>query len=122
MLDAAKANGCTVMTTPYDTFSAARLISMSIPVRSKMLDAEDVLRFSVNTTVDDARKTITQSRHRFFSVVDEDGRYIGLVSTPNLLNVNKKHVILVDHNERSHRRSEERRVGKECRSRWSPYH
>ena len=22
----------------------------------------------------------------------------------------------------SHRRSEERRVGKECRSRWSPYH
>ena len=24
--------------------------------------------------------------------------------------------------ERGHRRSEERRVGKECRSRWSPYH
>ena len=23
---------------------------------------------------------------------------------------------------RNHRRSEERRVGKECRSRWSPYH
>ena len=26
------------------------------------------------------------------------------------------------HRERPHRRSEERRVGKECRSRWSPYH
>ena len=25
-------------------------------------------------------------------------------------------------NERIHLRSEERRVGKECRSRWSPYH
>ena len=24
--------------------------------------------------------------------------------------------------EKEHRRSEERRVGKECRSRWSPYH
>ena len=24
--------------------------------------------------------------------------------------------------ERGHERSEERRVGKECRSRWSPYH
>ena len=24
--------------------------------------------------------------------------------------------------ERKHMRSEERRVGKECRSRWSPYH
>ena len=27
-----------------------------------------------------------------------------------------------DLNENFHRRSEERRVGKECRSRWSPYH
>ena len=26
------------------------------------------------------------------------------------------------HSERVARRSEERRVGKECRSRWSPYH
>ena len=25
-------------------------------------------------------------------------------------------------NNKMHRRSEERRVGKECRSRWSPYH
>ena len=30
---------------------------------------------------------------------------------------------LIDHIKRkTHRRSEERRVGKECRSRWSPYH
>ena len=28
----------------------------------------------------------------------------------------------VDESRRQHRRSEERRVGKECRSRWSPYH
>ena len=28
----------------------------------------------------------------------------------------------VELKERKHRRSEERRVGKECRSRWSPYH
>ncbi|WP_303132465.1 putative manganese-dependent inorganic diphosphatase [Olsenella phocaeensis] len=101
VVDAARANGCTVITTPYDTYAAARLISMSIPVRAKMLDAQDVLRFSVNTTVDDARKTITQSRHRFFPVLDEDGHYCGLVSTPNLLNVTRKHVVLVDHNERS---------------------
>ena len=31
----------------------------------------------------------------------------------------KKMVFIVDHNVP---RSEERRVGKECRSRWSPYH
>ncbi len=101
VVESAKANGCTVITTPYDTYAAARLISMSIPVRAKMLDAENVVRFSVNTTVDDARKAITQSRHRFFPVIDEDGTYAGLVSTPSLLNVTKKHVVLVDHNEKS---------------------
>lgn len=99
VIDAAKARGCTVITTPYDTYAASRLISMSLPVRAKMLAASDVLSFSVNTTVDDARKTIAQSRHRFFPVLDESGHYTGLVSTPNLLSVQKKHVILVDHNE-----------------------
>ena len=29
---------------------------------------------------------------------------------------------LLENIERKHKRSEERRVGKECRSRWSPYH
>ena len=28
----------------------------------------------------------------------------------------------IENIEKGHRRSEERRVGKECRSRWSPYH
>ena len=33
-----------------------------------------------------------------------------------------EHTIQIDTDIRIHRRSEERRVGKECRSRWSPYH
>ena len=32
------------------------------------------------------------------------------------------HVVLTQDWHPSHHRSEERRVGKECRSRWSPYH
>ena len=31
-------------------------------------------------------------------------------------------VVIQDASQRALRRSEERRVGKECRSRWSPYH
>ena len=30
--------------------------------------------------------------------------------------------LIVDRDTRRSKRSEERRVGKECRSRWSPYH
>ena len=43
------------------------------------------------------------------------------------INIQKSVAFLYTNNERSEReiketRSEERRVGKECRSRWSPYH
>ena len=100
VLASAEQNGCTVITTPYDTYAAARLISMSIPVSAKML-SEGILKVSVNTTVDDARATMTKSRHRYFPVIDDDGKYAGLISPTNLLSVKKKHVILVDHNERS---------------------
>lgn len=101
VVEAAQANGCTVITTPYDTYAAARLVSMSIPVRARMLSAENVLRFSVNTSIDEAQKVMARSQHRFFPVMDEGGAYCGVVSSPNMVNVKKKHVILVDHNERS---------------------
>ena len=97
----AEEHGCAIICTPYDTYAAARLISMAIPVRAKMLPEELILKFSVNTAVDEAQKIMSKSRHRFFPVIDEDGHYAGLVTSPNMLNPNKKHVILVDHNERS---------------------
>lgn len=99
VVEAARANGCSIVATPYDTYAAARLASMSIPVRAKML-SEGILKVSVNTSIDDARKIMAKSRHRFFPVIGEDGRYVGVISTPNLLSAKKKHVILVDHNER----------------------
>ena len=37
-------------------------------------------------------------------------------------NMNDNTIISVRHVTFGYRRSEERRVGKECRSRWSPYH
>ena len=98
---AAEERGCTIITTPYDTYASARLITMSIPVRAKMLPADKVDRFSVNTPIDDAQKVMARTQHRFFPVMAEDGTYAGVVSTPDLLNPRKKHVILVDHNERS---------------------
>jgi len=93
--------GCIIITTPYDTFAAARLITMSIPVRAKMLPEEKIDFFSLNTTVDEAQRVMARTQHRVFPVLDESGRYTGVVSSPNMLNVDKKHVILVDHAELS---------------------
>ena len=97
----AQERGCTIITTPYDTFAAARLITMSIPVRAKMLPEEKIDFFSVNTAVEDAQRIMARTQHRVFPVLREDGTYAGVVSSPNMLNVDKKHVILVDHAELS---------------------
>ena len=46
------------------------------------------------------------------------GAYLDMILSDNDGEISAK---LWDYNENTHR-SEERRVGKECRSRWSPYH
>ena len=100
VIEAAKQAGCVIITTPRDTFEVARLLAMAVTVKSKMLTS-NILKFSVNTSIDDARKAMAKSRHRFFPVLNENGTYAGLISSPGLLKVRKKHVILVDHNERT---------------------
>ena len=95
-----KEKGCAVLATPYDTYAAARLISTAAPVRHFMRTKE-LLKFSVNTPIEDAKKVMASVRHRYFPILDENGKYCGVVSRRNLLNLHRKQVILVDHNERT---------------------
>ena len=96
----AEEKGCCVITTPYDTYAAARLISTAAPVRHFMRTKE-LLKFSVNTPIEDARRVMASVRHRYFPILDENGKYCGVVSRRNLLNLHRKQIILVDHNERT---------------------
>jgi manganese-dependent inorganic pyrophosphatase len=57
-------------------------------------------RFSVNTPVEDAEKVMAKTGHRFFPVLDEEGHYSGIVTSSDIISPRKKHLILVDHNER----------------------
>jgi len=91
---------CSILTTPYDTYAAARLISTAAPVRHFMR-SKDLLKFSVNTGVEDARKVMASVRHRYFPILDLNGKYCGVISRRNLLNLHRKQIILVDHNERT---------------------
>lgn len=97
VLKRAEQTGCTVIATGYDTYAAARLVSMAAPVRHFMI--RDVVKFTPNTLIDEARKVMASMRHHYFPVVDEAGRYLGEVSRRNMLGLRKKQVILVDHNE-----------------------
>ena len=96
----AQEKGCAVLATPYNTYAAARLISTAAPVRHFMRTKE-LLKFSVNTPIEDAKKVMASVRHRYFPILDENGKYCGVVSRRNLLNLHRKQLILVDHNERT---------------------
>ena len=93
ILARAQEKGCIVITTPFDTYAAARLISTAAPVRHFMR-SKNLLEFSVNTAVEDARKVMANVRHRYFPILDANGKYCGVISRRNLLNVHRKQVII----------------------------
>ena len=74
-----------------------------------MAKRDDDLEFSVNAAFDEAR-----------AVVDKVPLYL----VNGSLGAGKTSVLefLLQQSDYKTTRSEERRVGKECRSRWSPYH
>ncbi len=90
--------GCIIISTPYDTFTAARLINQSIPV-SFFMTHDNLLTFGMNSSLEDIEEIMKTNRFHNFPVIDEAGKYVGLISRRRLLNTRRKKVILVDHNE-----------------------
>ena len=62
---------------------------------------DGLVTFKVTEKTEDIRGIMGQKRYRDFPILDQDGNYIGMISRRNLLNLRKKRVILVDHNEAS---------------------
>lgn len=96
----AQERGCTVITTPYDTYTAARLVNQSMPI-SFFMKTEGLITFEVEDYIDEIKDVMASKRHRDFPVLDKDGKYKGMISRRNLLGAKGKRLILVDHNERS---------------------
>ena len=53
----------------------------------------------MTTPVADVTRVMAKVRHRYFPILDEDGKYCGMVSRRNIINLQKRRIILVDHNE-----------------------
>ncbi len=89
-----------IIRTPHDTFTAAQHINQSIPVKYFMTK-ENLVTFKMRDYVDDVKDVMARRRFRDFPIVDNKGKFLGLISRRRLLNVRKKQVILVDHNEKN---------------------
>lgn len=96
----AQERGCTVITTPYDTYTAARLVNQSMPI-SYFMTTENLVTFGLEDYIDEIKDVMAKKRYRDFPILDKNGRYRGMISRRNLLGAKGKRLILVDHNEKS---------------------
>ena len=96
----AEKRDCVIITTPFDTFSVARLINQSMPIKQYMTRRE-LVTIDIDDYVDDVKDVMSRVRHRDFPVLGSNGNYVGMISRRNLMNMQKKQIILVDHNEKS---------------------
>lgn len=100
IVEAAERNQCVVIRSSLDTFTVARLINQSIPVKH-IMKKENLITFQTDDFTDNIKDIMVKTRHRAFPVVNKHGKYIGTVSRRNLLGMKKKQLILVDHNEKT---------------------
>ena len=96
----AEEKGCIVISTDIDTYIAGQMISQAAPIRHYMTQ-DNLLTFTPNSSVEAATKVMASVRFRYFPVLDEEGHYLGVVSRRNMMNLHKKQLILVDHNEKN---------------------
>ncbi len=91
---------CLVLTTALSVYTAGQRIVQAVPALAYMV-TENLITFTPHTLVETVTKIMASVRYRYFPVVDDQGLCEGLISRRNLLNLQKKRLILVDHNEKS---------------------
>ncbi len=87
-----------VICVPHAFFKTIKIISQSISVKNVM-KTQNLIYFQTDETLDEAREVMLTSTHRQFPIVDGQGHVKGVISKRHLLDIQKKQVILVDHNE-----------------------
>ncbi|MGL5066927.1 MAG: putative manganese-dependent inorganic diphosphatase [Sarcina sp.] len=100
LMELAKKNGVTMISTPHDSFTTSRLIVQSIPVEYVMTK-ENIITIANDELVEEAKNIMSQSRHSSYPVLDTDGNLVGMVARYHLISNKKKKLIQVDHNERA---------------------
>jgi len=94
----AEETGVAIMTAPCDTYAAGKLMSQCAPI-SYYMTRDDIMKFTLVTPVADVTRVMAKVRHRYFPILDEEGKYCGMVSRRNIIALRKRRIILVDHNE-----------------------
>lgn len=97
VLELAQTQHTFVLSTPYDTYTIARLINQCVPIR-RIMHADPVC-FKPLDMLSDIKGAMEETNYRNYPVI-ENGRLVGIISRDNMVMPEREQVILVDHNER----------------------
>ena len=87
-----------IISTPFDAYSAARLIFQSTPV-GRICRRKDLVCFHLEDRVDEVREQVLKYREHCYPILDENDKVAGVLTRYHLLRPRRKRVVLVDHNE-----------------------
>ena len=94
----AEETGVAIMSVACDSYAAGKLMSQCAPI-SYYMTRDDIVKFTLVTPVSDVTRVMAKVRHRYFPILDEDGRYCGMISRRNIINLRTRRIIRVDPNE-----------------------
>ena len=97
LIDEAKKNKINIIRTELEVFKALKYVSLTN--YASVFCAKDTVVVNENDYFDDFVDLSRKLRHNNYPVVDDNNKCLGLLRLTDLENVNRKHVILVDHNE-----------------------
>ena len=99
MIDYAKKQGVSLISSPHDTATTAMLCRAAISV--KHMIHEEFVSLREDEPLTTAERTAAGSTFQAFPVVDANGQTVGVLSKSDFLKKVNRRLILVDHNELS---------------------
>ena len=75
------------------------LIKQAEKNRVNIMKGRDIMMFSDDDYLNDCKEDIEHSKHSKFPIISSEKKYLGMLNRNNLINPQRKKVILVDHNE-----------------------
>jgi manganese-dependent inorganic pyrophosphatase len=100
LMDLANEKKVPVMTVSQDTYMTSKKIDQCTYV-SSIMRSQDICTLKEYEYLEDVYKKIREHRHTFYPVVDQKSTFLGFIGRSQLMNPQRKQVIMVDHNEYS---------------------
>jgi len=100
LLNLAKEKNVPIMSVSLDTYLTSRKINQCTYL-SSIMRSDEISVLKEYEYLEDVYKKIREHRHTYYPVIDQNNKYLGFIGRSQLLNPQRKQVIMVDHNEYS---------------------